>query len=150
MPGGGFLVALASGLAVSGSIILLLFPPLGIAWALIGGALAGMVVRQARQVVTVTIAAVALPVVTPFVATCLTGVWGWLVVGIFAATFLLLVMTPIAFLVGRVLRPRLTATAYPVLAGLLVFGGVLAVLGWILVMLDAANPGTCPPGPGSA
>ena len=63
MPGGGFLVALAAGLAVSGSIILLLFPPLGIAWALIGGALAGMVVRQARQVVTVTIAAVALPVV---------------------------------------------------------------------------------------
>ena len=150
MPDGGFLVALLAGLAISGSIILLLFPPLGIAWALIGGVLAGMVVRQARHVITVTVAALAVPVVTPFLATCLTGVWGWLVVGILASAFLLLVVTPGMFLLGRALRPRMSASAYPVLAGLLVFGGVMAVLGWILVMLDAANPGTCPPGPGSA
>ena len=150
MPGGGFLVALASGLAISGSIILLLFPPLGIAWALIGGVLAGMVVRQARQVVTVIVAAVALPLVTPFLATCLTGVWGWFVVGIIGAVVLLAVVTPGMFLLGRALRPRLSATAYPVLRGLFAVGAVLAVLGWILVMLDAANPGVCPPGPGSA
>jgi hypothetical protein len=148
VPGGGFLVALAAGLALSGSIILLLFPPLGVAWGLIGGVLAGMAVRQARQVVTVIVAAIALPLVTPFFATCLTGVWGWFVVGIIAAAVLLAVVTTGMFLLGRALRPRLSASAYPVLRGFLVVGAVLAALGWVMVIFDAANPGVCPPGPG--
>jgi hypothetical protein len=150
VPGGGFPVALAAGLALSGSIILLLFPPLGIAWALIGGVLAGMVVRQARHVVTVTAAAVALPFATPFFATCLTGVWGWFAVGIIAASVLLVGVTPAMFLLGRALRHRLDETTYPVLRGLIVVGAVLAVLGWVLAIVDAVNPGSCPPGPGSA
>jgi hypothetical protein len=150
VPGVGFLVALLGGLAASGGIILLLIPPLGIAVALLAGVLSGIAVRQARHVITVTVAAVALPFATPFLATCLTGVWGWLVVGIILAAVLLLIATPVAFVIGRAIKPRVGASSYPVLSGLLVVGGVLSILGWILVMLDAINPGTCPPGPGSA
>jgi hypothetical protein len=150
VPGGGFLVALLAGLAASGGIILLLVPPLGIACALLAGVFAGIVVQRARHVVTVTAAAVALPLATPFLATCLTGVWGWLVVGIILAAVLLLIATPLAFLVGRLLRPRVAPGGRPVLSGILAAGGVLAILGWILVMADAIAPGTCPPGPGSA
>jgi len=98
--------------------------------------------------VTVMVAAVVLPFATPFFATCLTGVWGWFAVGIIAAAVLLLIVTPVTFVVGRALRPRLSETAYPVLRGLFVLGAGLAVLGWVLAIVDAANPGVCPPGPG--
>ena len=145
VPGGGFIVALLAGLAISGSILLLFIPPLGVAWAVIAGILAGATVRQARHVITVTLASVALPVVTSFLATCLTGVWGWLVVGIFVAAVLLLVATPIAFGIGRLVRPRI-GRAYPVLVATLVVGGVLGALGWSLAMADAVAPASCPPG----
>jgi hypothetical protein len=146
LPGGGLVVAAFGGLAVAGAVLLVLFvPPLAVAMLATAAILTGAAVRQARHVITTTLAAVALPVLTSFAATCVTGVWGWLVVGIFLAAAVLLVVTPVAFGVGRLLRSRVGPRGYPVLRVVLVAAGLLGAVGWIVVLRDAALPGYCPP-----
>lgn len=145
-PGGGLAVALTGGLATAGAVFFVWAPPLVIVWLAFASVVSGITVRQGRHVFTTTIAAVALPMVASFGATCLSGMWGWLVVGIFVYAVLLAIGTPIGFGIGRLLRPRL-AGGYPIFRAILVLTAVLSALGWGVVIGNALMPGSCPPAP---
>jgi hypothetical protein len=145
-PGGGLAVALTGGLATAGAVFFVWAPLLVIAWLAFASIVTGIVVRQGRHVFTTTIAAIVLPLVASLVATCLTGMWAWLVVGIFAYAILLAIATPIGFGVGRLLRPRL-ANGYTIFRAILLVTGFLAALGWGIVIGNAVMPGSCPPAP---
>jgi MFS family permease len=145
-PGGGLAVAATGGLATAGAVFFVWAPLLVLVWLAVASIATGIVVRQGRHVFTATIAAVALPIVASFAATCLSGMWGWLVVGIFVYAVLLAIATPIGFGIGRLLRPRL-ASRYAILRGTLLLSGFLAAVGWGIVIGNALMPGSCPPAP---
>jgi hypothetical protein len=145
--GGGFAVALLGGFAASGAVLLLVVAaPLAIAWLGVATILAGAAVQRAANIVTVTAAAAALPLITPLFATCLTGYWGFFIPVLLALGVSLAVVTPAGFAVGRLLRPRLVR-AYTLMRALLAIGGLLSLAGWAFLIADAINPGTCPPAP---
>ena len=145
-PGGGLALAATGGLATAGAVFFVWAPPLVLVWLAFASIVTGALVRQGRHVFTVTIAAIALPLIASFVATCLTGIWGWLVVGIFAYAVLLGVGTPIGFAVGRLLRSRL-ARGFTILRAILLVTAFLAALGWGVVIGNAIMPGSCPTAP---
>ncbi|HET7828857.1 MAG TPA: hypothetical protein VFL03_04805 [Candidatus Limnocylindrales bacterium] len=145
-PGGGLAVAATGGLATAGAVFFVWAPILVIVWLAFASIVTGIVVRQGRHVFTTTIAAVALPIVASFAATCLTGMWGWLVVGIFVYAVLLAIGTPIGFGIGRLLRPRL-ASGFTIFRAILLLTGFLAAVGWGVVIGNAMMPGSCPPAP---
>jgi hypothetical protein len=145
-PGGGLALAVTGGLATAGAVFFVWVPLLVIVWLAFASIVTGIVVRQGRHVFTITIAAVALPLVASFVATCLTGMWGWLVVGIFVYAVLLAIATPVGFAIGRLLRERL-ANGFTIFRAILVVTGFLAALGWGIVIGNAILPGACPPAP---
>ena len=104
-PGGGLALAVTGGLATAGAVFLIWAPLLVLVWIAVASILTGIVVRQGRHVFTITMAAVVLPLATSFLATCLTGMWGWLVVGVFVYALLLAVATPVGFAIGRLSAP---------------------------------------------
>lgn len=145
-PGGGLALAVTGGLATAGAVFFVWAPLLVIVWLAFASIVTGIVVRQGRHVLTITATAVTLPLIASFVATCLTGMWGWLVIGIFVYAVLLAIATPVGFAIGRVLRPRL-AGGFTIFRAILVLTGFLAALGWGIVIGNAVMPGTCPPAP---
>jgi hypothetical protein len=142
-PGGGLALAVTGGLAAAGAAFLVWAPLPFFVWLAVASILTGVSVRQGRHVFTVTIAAVVLPLVASFVATCLTGMWGWLVIGIFVYAVLLAIATPVGFAIGRLLRPRL-ARGFTITRAILLVTGVLAAIGWGIVIGFAILPGACP------
>jgi MFS family permease len=142
-PGGGLALALTGGLATAGAVFLIWAPLLVFVWLAVASILTGASVRQGRHVFTVTIAAVVLPLVASFVATCLTGMWGWLVIGIFVYAVLLAIATPVGFAIGRLLRPRLTRR-FTIIRAILLVTGFLAAVGWGIVIGNAILPASCP------
>ena len=142
-PGGGLALAATGGLATAGAVFLIWAPLLIIVWIAVASILTGIVVRQGRHVFTITIAAVVLPLATSFLATCLTGMWGWLVVGIFVYAVLLAVATPVGFAIGRLLRARLIG-GYRIIRAILLVTAFLAAIGWGIVIGNAILPGSCP------
>jgi hypothetical protein len=142
-PGGGLALAMTGGLATAGAVFLIWAPVLIVVWVAFASILTGVVVSQARHVFTITIAAVVLPLATSFLATCLTGMWGWLVVGIFVYAVLLAVATPVGFGIGRLLRPRMIG-GYRIIRAILLITAFLAAVGWGIVIGNAILPGSCP------
>jgi hypothetical protein len=142
-PGGGLAVAITGGLATAGGAFLIWAPPLILVWIAAASILTGVVVRQGRHVFTITMAAVALPLATSFMATCLTGMWGWVVVGVFVYAVLLAVATPVGFAIGRLLRSRLIR-GYTIIRAILLLVAFLAAVGWGIVIGNAILPGSCP------
>lgn len=142
--GGGLALAVTGGLATAGAVFFVWAPLLVLVWLAFASIVTGIVVRQGRHAFTVTIAAVVLPLITSFVATCLTGMWGWLVIGIFVYAVLLAIATPIGFGIGRLLRPRL-ANGYTIFRAILLLSAFLSALGWGIVIGNAILPGSCPP-----
>jgi len=142
-PGGGLALAMTGGLATAGAVFLIWAPPLVFVWIAVASILTGAVVRQGRHVFTITMAAVVLPLATSFLATCLTGMWGWLVVGIFVYAVLLAVATPVGFAIGRLLRSRLIR-GYTIIRAILLLTAFLAAVGWGIVLGNAMLPGSCP------
>ena len=142
-PGGGLAVAITGGLATAGGAFLIWAPPLILVWIAAASILTGVVVRQGRHVFTITMAAVALPLATSFMATCLTGMWGWVVVGVFVYAVLLAVTTPVRFAIGRLLRSRLIR-GYTIIRAILLLVAFLAAVGWGIVIGNAILPGSCP------
>jgi hypothetical protein len=141
--GGGLALALTGGLATAGAAFLIWAPLLVFVWIAVASILTGVVVRQGRHVLTITFAAVVLPLATSFLATCLAGMWGWLVVGIFVYAVLLAVATPVGFAIGRLLRPRLVG-GYTIIRAILLVTAFLAAVGWGIVIGNAILPGSCP------
>ena len=141
--GGGLALAVTGGLATAGAVFLIWAPLLVFVWIAVASIFTGVVVRQGRHVLTITMAAVVLPLATSFVATCLTGMWGWLVVGIFVYAVLLAVAAPVGFAVGRLLRSRLIG-GYTIIRAILLLGAFLAAVGWGIVIGNAILPGACP------
>jgi len=142
-PGGGLALAVTGGLATAGAVFLIWAPLLVLVWIAVASILTGIVVRQGRHVFTITMAAVVLPLATSFLATCLTGVWGWLVVGVFVYALLLGVATPVGFAIGRLLRTRLIG-GYTIIRAILLLTAFLATVGWGIAIGNAILPGSCP------
>jgi hypothetical protein len=147
-PGGGFVLAVLGGLAAGGSILVFLFVPMAALVVLpLAAILTGAAVTQGRHVFTTTIAAVLPAVVTAFSATCLTGFWGWLAVGIVILAAVVAVVTPIGFGIGRLVRRTLGERGYLVIRAVLVVAGMLSLLAWAMAIANAVAPGECPPAP---
>jgi hypothetical protein len=147
-PGGGILLALAAGVAASGAVLLLvLAPPLAVVWLALAAIGAGIALARGLYVIPLAAAAVAPALVTPALATCLTGYWGFLAPVLVALGAALVVLVPVGFGVGRLLRRRAAGRLFPVLRVVLVLGAALAALGWGILIADALDPGVCPPGP---
>ena len=142
-PGGGLALAVTGGLATAGAVFLIWAPLLVIGWIAVASILTGVVVRQGRHVFTVTVAAVVLPLATSFLATCLTGMWGWIVVGVFVYAVLLAIAAPVGFAIGRLVRSRLIG-GYTIIRAILLLTAFLAALGWGIVIGNAILPGSCP------
>jgi hypothetical protein len=142
-PGGGIAVAIMGGLAAAGSVFLVFAPPLVLVWLAVAAILTGIATRRGVHFVTATFTAVAPAVATFVTAQCLTGVWGWLLAALVLFAALLLVGTPVAFGIGRLLRSRL-ARWYVGIRSILLVTGVLSAIGWAIVIGNALVPGECP------
>jgi hypothetical protein len=145
--GGGIALAVVGGIAASAAVpLLLIVLPLAVVWVGIAAILAGAAVKRGVHVVTTTVAAIVLPFVTPMLATCLSGYWGFLAPLLVILGGLVLLVTPLGFGIGRLVRARL-AGAYALIRGILVVGASLGLIGWGILIADALNPGSCPVAP---